>query len=102
MVPVVAVLGTTALTVELSTGLKEKAGIPLKETALAPVRLVPVSTTALPGLPCVGLTALTVGTGGGGGGEPPPLLQAVSASSPKNARNRIGERFMAAPGTVSL
>ena len=49
--PVVAVFGTTALSVVLFVTIKLSAGVPLNETAEAFVKLVPVMVTRVPGIP---------------------------------------------------
>jgi hypothetical protein len=51
ILPVVVLLDTTALRVVLFVTMKLAAGVPLNETALALVKLVPVIITLVPGRP---------------------------------------------------
>ncbi len=62
-VPLVAPAGTVAAMCVASLTLKD-AAVPLKRTALAPVRLVPVRVTAVPTGPEVGLKPVSVGAAG--------------------------------------
>jgi hypothetical protein len=71
IVPLVVPVATTAvICVELFT-VNEDAAVPLNDTAVAPVRLLPVIVTDLPALAVVGLNEVIDGDegGGGGGGE---------------------------------
>src|ERR1035438_3202917 len=99
MVPVMAVAGTTASTsVALATEM-EKGACPLKDTAVAPVRLAPVRTTVAPGLAWVGLILLMEATAAAASGAegPPPPPQASSVARAPTRRHRISKRFMVAP-----
>nr|GFB65497.1 hypothetical protein [Tanacetum cinerariifolium] len=76
--PVVAPMGTVAVRVVALTTLKV-AAVPLKLTAVAPPRLVPVSVTLVPAVPLVGLRLVRVGAGAGIGvivSEPLPAVEA--------------------------
>ena len=61
--PVVAPAGTVAIiwVAELTVNV---AAVPLKLTAVAPLRLLPVMTTDVPGVPLVGLRLVITGAGG--------------------------------------
>jgi len=54
-------LATTALRVVLFVTTKLAAGVPLNETALALVKLVPVIITLVPGTPWFGVKLVMVG-----------------------------------------
>src|SRR6185437_13013872 len=58
--PVVASFGTTAVRVVLLITVK-LAGRPLNKTAVALVKLVPVTVTFVPDKPCVGVKPVMVG-----------------------------------------
>jgi hypothetical protein len=62
-VPVVAAAGTVAV-ICVSETTVYVAAVPLKATAVAPVRFVPVIVTVLPAAPLVGLTLVIAGAGG--------------------------------------
>ena len=62
MVPLVPLATTAVMDVALTT-LKEAAAVPPKLTAVAPVKLVPVIVTVIPGPAEVGLKDVIVGTG---------------------------------------
>lgn len=59
--PVVAPTGTLAFTDVLLTMVKLLAGVPLKLTAVAPLKAVPVMVTVSPALPLVGVNAVREG-----------------------------------------
>ena len=65
MGPLAAPLGTVAV-ICASEFTVNVAAVPLNVTAVAPVKLVPVMVTEVPGGPLVGLNELIVGGGGGG------------------------------------
>jgi hypothetical protein len=65
--PLVAPAGTTKVSVVASTMVKLLTGPPLSDTAVAPVRLVPVAVTVVPTSPLLGVKATSVGTGVGAG-----------------------------------
>jgi hypothetical protein len=101
--PELALPGTTAsISVVLATE-KENAARPLNDTEVAPLRKAPVITTAVPGLPWLGLTPLMVGTSEGGGGvdDPPPPPQATIVRNRAKVKHRIGDMFMVAPENSS-
>jgi hypothetical protein len=108
--PVVAPVGTTALICVALATVNEKAARPLNATEVVPRKFEPVRLTAVPGLPCEGLTALMAGAvlGVGLGVAPvPPPLQPPSASraaaSAYGAEDRIGAKDMAdSEGTQQL
>ena len=71
IVPLVAPWGTVVV-IELALWTVNAASVPLKRTAVAPVKLLPVSVTAVPVGPLVGEKELIVG----GCGPPEPLVAA--------------------------
>jgi len=91
--PVVAPLGTVAvICVALFTAYV--AAIPLKETAVAPVRFVPATTTEVPTGPLVGWNEETVGNAGGGGVVEllPPPHEAKAIVNMSNPLREMPER----------
>jgi hypothetical protein len=63
IVPVVAAAGTVVV-IWVALATVKGAAIPLKATAVAPVKFVPVMVTAAPARPLVGVKLVTVGAGG--------------------------------------
>jgi hypothetical protein len=61
--PVVAAAGTVAVTCVAESTVYTVVPTPLKLTAVAPVRFVPVMTTVVPAPPLVGVNEVTVGAG---------------------------------------
>src|SRR5689334_3622795 len=63
MGPLVARLGTTAVSDVSETTLKRTAGVPLNSTAVVPVKPVPVMVTVVPTGPLSGVKLVMVGAG---------------------------------------
>jgi hypothetical protein len=94
ILPVVAPLGTTALTFPLSTNVKV-AAVPLNFTELTPVKFVPWIATVVPTLPLAGLKLVIVG------GAPVTLKLLGLVALPCGVFTTIGP-VEAPPGTLTL
>jgi hypothetical protein len=84
--PLVAPVGTTKVSVAASTTVKLPTLAPFSVTALAPVRLVPVTVTVTPTRPLLGVKLTSVGAGVvivnvAGADVPPPGAGLVTSTS---------------------